>query len=132
MFEEPADESPGSGDALYDEAVELARKMQKASISLLQRRLRIGYTRAARLIDLMEERGVIGPQVSGSKPRKVLSADGEAEDDDDVKADETGDDAKADKKDGKAGKADSVGQAKAEKKTDETKAAKSESDTKNK
>jgi len=46
-------------DEMYDEAVDLVKKMNKASISLLQRRLRIGYTRAARLIDLMVQRGVI-------------------------------------------------------------------------
>ncbi|HEC21563.1 MAG TPA: hypothetical protein ENI95_01455 [Chloroflexi bacterium] len=64
-------------DALFDEAVELVRDMGKASISLLQRHLRIGYTRAARLIDLMEERGVIGPHEGGSKPRVVFGPDGE-------------------------------------------------------
>jgi S-DNA-T family DNA segregation ATPase FtsK/SpoIIIE len=46
-------------DEMYEEAVDLVKKMNKASISLLQRRLRIGYTRAARLIDLMVQRGVI-------------------------------------------------------------------------
>ena len=60
-------------DELYPAAVELVRRLEKASISLLQRRLRIGYTRAARLIDLLEERGVIGPSKEGSsKPRDVL------------------------------------------------------------
>lgn len=59
-------------DALYGEAVELVRRLNKASVSLLQRRLRIGYTRAARLIDMMEERGVVGPPTEGSKPREVL------------------------------------------------------------
>jgi S-DNA-T family DNA segregation ATPase FtsK/SpoIIIE len=59
-------------DEMYDEAVELVRRLGKASVSLLQRRLRIGYTRAARLIDLMEERGVVGPATEGSKPRDVL------------------------------------------------------------
>ena len=44
----------------------------KAPVILLQRQLRIGYTRAARLIDVMEERGIVGPAQSGSKPRKVL------------------------------------------------------------
>jgi S-DNA-T family DNA segregation ATPase FtsK/SpoIIIE len=58
-------------DDLYDEAVELIVGMQTASVSMLQRRFRIGYTRAARLIDAMEERGVVGPY-EGSKPREVL------------------------------------------------------------
>ena len=60
-------------DELYETAVEMVRRLEKASISLLQRRLRIGYTRAARLIDMMEERGVVGPPKEGSsKPRDVL------------------------------------------------------------
>lgn len=58
-------------DDLYDEAVELVVGMQTASVSMLQRRFRIGYTRAARLIDFMEDRGVVGPY-EGSKPREVL------------------------------------------------------------
>jgi len=58
-------------DELYDEAVRLIADMQTASVSLLQRRFRIGYTRAARLIDEMEVRGVVGPY-EGSKPRAVL------------------------------------------------------------
>jgi DNA segregation ATPase FtsK/SpoIIIE, S-DNA-T family len=59
-------------DEMYEEAVEMVRRLGKASVSLLQRRLRIGYTRAARLIDIMEERGVVGPATEGSKPRDVL------------------------------------------------------------
>lgn len=58
-------------DELYPEAVDLVLHMQSASVSMLQRRFRIGYTRAARLIDEMERRGVVGPY-EGSKPRKVL------------------------------------------------------------
>jgi S-DNA-T family DNA segregation ATPase FtsK/SpoIIIE len=58
-------------DELYDEAVQLVAEMQTASVSMLQRRFRIGYTRAARLIDEMEARGVVGPY-EGSKPRAVL------------------------------------------------------------
>ncbi|WP_042456458.1 FtsK/SpoIIIE family DNA translocase [Neobacillus dielmonensis] len=58
-------------DELYEEAVELVINMQTASVSMLQRRFRIGYTRAARLIDEMEVRGVVGPY-EGSKPRAVL------------------------------------------------------------
>lgn len=62
-----------SDDDLYEKAVELVRRLDKASVSLLQRRLRIGYTRAARLVDMMEARGVVGPAKEGSsKPRDVL------------------------------------------------------------
>jgi S-DNA-T family DNA segregation ATPase FtsK/SpoIIIE len=58
-------------DELYDSAVELITEMNTASVSMLQRRFRIGYTRAARLIDEMEVRGIVGPY-EGSKPREVL------------------------------------------------------------
>lgn len=58
-------------DELYEEAVEVVRAADKASTSLLQRRLKVGYARAARLMDMMEERGVIGPG-DGAKPREVL------------------------------------------------------------
>ncbi len=61
-------------DDLYDDAVNVVRQAGKASVSLLQRRLRIGYSRAARLIDLMEERGVVGPDQGGSMGREVLAA----------------------------------------------------------
>jgi len=60
----------GVEDELYDEAYKLVVKIQKASASLLQRKLRIGYARAARLLDLLEEKGVIGP-ADGAKPREV-------------------------------------------------------------
>ncbi|MGQ9903303.1 MAG: DNA translocase FtsK 4TM domain-containing protein [Anaerolineae bacterium] len=59
-------------DKLFQDAVATVRLQGKASISLLQRRLRIGYTRAARLIELMEERGIVGPSVPGSQFREVL------------------------------------------------------------
>ncbi|WP_240375371.1 DNA translocase FtsK [Bacillus piscicola] len=58
-------------DELYEDAVQLVLHMQSASVSMLQRRFRIGYTRAARLIDEMELRGIVGPY-EGSKPREVL------------------------------------------------------------
>lgn len=58
-------------DELYEDAVQLVAEMQTASVSMLQRRFRIGYNRAARLIDAMELRGIVGPY-EGSKPRKVL------------------------------------------------------------
>ena len=59
------------GDELYDEAMEIVIRAGKASASLLQRRLRIGYARAARIIDLFEDNGVVGPP-DGAKPREVL------------------------------------------------------------
>lgn len=59
------------GDALYYEARDLVIKSQKASASLLQRHLSIGYARAARLLDVLEENGVIGPG-EGAKPREIL------------------------------------------------------------
>ncbi len=61
-----------SEDDLFDEAVKVVREMRRASITLLQRRLRIGYTRAARLIDLLEEKGIVGPAKSGAQQREVL------------------------------------------------------------
>jgi S-DNA-T family DNA segregation ATPase FtsK/SpoIIIE len=58
-------------DAKYDEAVSLVTKSRQASISYVQRRLRIGYNRAARLIEMMEHEGIVGPQI-GAKQREVL------------------------------------------------------------
>ncbi|TSC61251.1 MAG: putative cell division FtsK/SpoIIIE [Parcubacteria group bacterium Gr01-1014_107] len=60
-------------DELYKEARELVTKAGKASTSYLQRRLRVGYARAARLIDMLEERGVVGPG-EGAKPREVIES----------------------------------------------------------
>ena len=58
-------------DEIYNDVVEFVITSGKASSSLLQRRFKIGYNRAARIIDLLEESGIIGPQ-NGSKPREVL------------------------------------------------------------
>jgi S-DNA-T family DNA segregation ATPase FtsK/SpoIIIE len=67
------DDDAGIDDELFERAVELVRRQNGASVSLLQRKMRIGYARAARLIDAMEERGIIGPQKEGSsKQRDVL------------------------------------------------------------
>lgn len=59
-------------DPLYDEAIDMVRRKGRASISMLQRALRIGYTRAARLIDIMEQDGIIGSATGSSTPRDVL------------------------------------------------------------
>ncbi|MBD5431401.1 MAG: DNA translocase FtsK [Lactobacillus sp.] len=58
-------------DEFYNQAVSLVRKQQSASVSMLQRRFRIGYNRAARIVDEMEAKGIVGPS-EGSKPRQVL------------------------------------------------------------
>jgi S-DNA-T family DNA segregation ATPase FtsK/SpoIIIE len=70
-------EKPEYVDELMPEAIALVRKLNKASTSLLQRRFRIGYTRAARIIDAMEEMDVIGPPTGTSKAREVVPAGGE-------------------------------------------------------
>jgi S-DNA-T family DNA segregation ATPase FtsK/SpoIIIE len=76
----PPDESEGAGgveagnddqDPQYEEAVRLVLQMGKASTSTLQRHLRLGYGRAARILDMMQRDGIIGPP-DGSKPREVL------------------------------------------------------------
>ncbi|MDR1044267.1 MAG: DNA translocase FtsK [Candidatus Adiutrix sp.] len=68
---EPDGEGDGERDEKYDEAVELVRRTQKATISHVQRHLRIGYNRAARIIEDMEGEGVIGPQ-DGTRPRAIF------------------------------------------------------------
>lgn len=69
------DSMDAGDDPLYEEAKSLVIEAKKASASLLQRRLRVGYARAARLIDILEEKGVVGPG-DGAKPREILSAGG--------------------------------------------------------
>ena len=59
-------------DEIYEEAVKLVVQTKQASVSMLQRRLGVGYTRAARLIDMMEDEGIVGPY-QGSKPRELLA-----------------------------------------------------------
>ena len=61
----------GEKDELYDQAVRVIMESNQASVSILQRRMRLGYTRAARIIDAMELEGLVGP-FEGSKPRKIL------------------------------------------------------------
>jgi S-DNA-T family DNA segregation ATPase FtsK/SpoIIIE len=68
---ESEDAAPGGQDPMYEEAVRIVLEMGKASTSTLQRRLRLGYGRAARILDTMQRDGIIGPP-DGSKPREVL------------------------------------------------------------
>jgi S-DNA-T family DNA segregation ATPase FtsK/SpoIIIE len=82
VFADEADSEDGEfdpdEDPLLDKAIEVVVTAQTASVSLLQRRLRVGYTRAGRLIDMLERRGIISPY-EGSKPRRVLIAEHELE-----------------------------------------------------
>jgi S-DNA-T family DNA segregation ATPase FtsK/SpoIIIE len=68
----------GEGDELYDKAVDIVKSAGKASASLLQRKLAIGYNRAARIIDMMADNGLIGEEVTGSRGREVLNNDFQA------------------------------------------------------
>jgi S-DNA-T family DNA segregation ATPase FtsK/SpoIIIE len=90
-FDGPQDESPpwekllrepeeDEDEGLIEKAITIVRQSQRASASLLQRRLRIGYPRAARLLDQLEERGVVGPSQGGGREREVL--EGELPEDD--------------------------------------------------
>ena len=67
----PAVDEGGEDEGLLAQAVEIIRETQRASTSSLQRRLRIGYTRAARIMDILEAKGIIGPP-RGSDPREIL------------------------------------------------------------
>ena len=60
------------GDPLFDEAVSIIRKEGRASVSMLQRRLRIGYTRASRIVDMMEDKKIVGPPEGATQMRQVL------------------------------------------------------------
>ncbi|MFH0712623.1 MAG: DNA translocase FtsK 4TM domain-containing protein [Candidatus Jorgensenbacteria bacterium] len=64
------DDYSDDSDELYNEAIRVVKEAKKASASLLQRRLKVGYARAARLLDIMEEKGIVGPG-DGAKPREV-------------------------------------------------------------
>lgn len=69
-------DSMDDGDDLLPEAIDLVVRSGQASVSMLQRRFRIGYNRAARIVDIMEARGIVGPQ-DGSRPRQVLMTEEE-------------------------------------------------------
>lgn len=82
LFEASIDDE--DGDDLYEDARDVVVRAGKASTSYLQRKLGVGYARAARLMDMLEERGVVGPG-SGSKPRDVLiKHEGQSEDGDEI------------------------------------------------
>jgi S-DNA-T family DNA segregation ATPase FtsK/SpoIIIE len=82
VFADDVDDESGEfdpdEDPLLDKAIEIVVTAQTASVSLLQRRLRVGYTRAGRLIDMLERRGIISPY-EGSKPRRVLISEHDLE-----------------------------------------------------
>ena len=65
------DSEMGDDEELYNQALDVLRSTKRASTSMIQRRLRIGYNRAARIMDLMEQKGVVGPE-NGSSPREIL------------------------------------------------------------
>ena len=69
MFE---DITATQGDPLLNDAIDTVRREGRASVSVLQRRMRIGYTRAARLVDTLEEKGIVGPPAPGTGVREVL------------------------------------------------------------
>ncbi|MFT3784022.1 MAG: DNA translocase FtsK [Nibricoccus sp.] len=69
--EEGGDEDLGGDDEMLQEAIGVLRATRRASTSMLQRRLRIGYNRAARLMEIMEDRGIVGPE-NGAQPREIL------------------------------------------------------------
>jgi S-DNA-T family DNA segregation ATPase FtsK/SpoIIIE len=67
----PAEEVTEEDEELVEKCIEIIRQEKRASTSLLQRRLRLGYTRAARIVDILEQRGILGPG-EGAKPREIL------------------------------------------------------------
>jgi DNA segregation ATPase FtsK/SpoIIIE, S-DNA-T family len=69
--DEDAEGEPGSDEELYAKALDVLKSTRRASTSMLQRRLRIGYNRAARIMEIMEEKGIVGPE-NGSSPREIL------------------------------------------------------------
>jgi S-DNA-T family DNA segregation ATPase FtsK/SpoIIIE len=69
--EAPEEEVTEEDEELVEKCIEIIRQEKRASTSLLQRRLRLGYTRAARIVDILEQRGILGPG-EGAKPREIL------------------------------------------------------------
>lgn len=75
---EASEKQAAQQDDLLPRAIAIVQEHQRASISMLQRQLRIGYSRAARLIDIMEEQGIIGPDPGGSRSREVLALESQS------------------------------------------------------
>jgi len=71
------DELFGADDPLFERAKELAMEHSRMSTSMLQRRLRVGYPRAARLMDMLEEKGVVGESEGGSSRKVLVREDGD-------------------------------------------------------
>ena len=67
----PDEDVTDEDEELVEKCLEIIRQEKRASTSLLQRRLRLGYTRAARIVDILEQRGILGPG-EGAKPREIL------------------------------------------------------------
>ena len=67
----PSEDVTDEDEELVEKCLEIIRQEKRASTSLLQRRLRLGYTRAARIVDILEQRGILGPG-EGAKPREIL------------------------------------------------------------
>jgi len=67
----PEEDVTSEDEELVEKCLEIIRQEKRASTSLLQRRLRLGYTRAARIVDILEQRGILGPG-EGAKPREIL------------------------------------------------------------
>jgi S-DNA-T family DNA segregation ATPase FtsK/SpoIIIE len=88
IFEATLDSDGGDDDDdMYEEARRVVMEAGKASTSYIQRKLRVGYSRAARLMDLLEQKGVIGP-ADGSKPRAIMGAEGAPADGDEAPEEE--------------------------------------------
>jgi S-DNA-T family DNA segregation ATPase FtsK/SpoIIIE len=68
---EEGDDDLGDDQELFQQALDVLRSTRRASTSMLQRKLRIGYNRAARIVEIMEEKGIVGPE-NGSSPREIL------------------------------------------------------------
>jgi S-DNA-T family DNA segregation ATPase FtsK/SpoIIIE len=74
MQEPKPEQLPGQGDEMIERAIEVVRREGRASTTLLQRRLRIGYARASRIIEALEEQGIVGPDMGGSRGRQVINS----------------------------------------------------------